>query len=792
MGRGIKKVKQFILTAIVFLCLHNLYAQHKIDSLKQVFYRTGSDTERINIFNNLANEYSLVDSFKNAYQNIKEALQLSETSKLDKKLAESNLNASIIFWRAGYNDTALGFVKKSLDYFEKQSASKLLVKAYRIEGGILKDKVDYKQANEVLSKGLIIAQQIKDSAAIYSLSYSLGSVCEVNGDFDLALSYYKSAMNTALALKQYRNAISSCDLVGSIYAKQGISAEAVKAYFNALEINAKYLQQDEINGIIDVNLGNVYNDKNDTANAMKYYRQSLDIFTRLHKKQYIAQLLGNMGNVYMNSGDYRKAEGYELKSMEEVKDLGDKSSTAICYTNVAEFYNHTKDYAKAAEYYNKALELQQEVQDQEGIQYTYAGLSQLYANMGDYAKAQDYGVKAYNLAKEIPLEREVRDDAKILSDLYGKMHQPDKAYEYYKLYIDARDSLENKEEAKKLIRAELNHEYEQKQQMEKLEDEKRQAVAEEKQRREAAIRNIILGAFVVVLFLMGLLFRNLQRIRKSRQIISKQKAEVENQKAIVEQKNKDITDSINYARRIQHAILPTTEQWDGLFSDSFIYYRPKDIVSGDFYWYFETGNEIIFAAADCTGHGVPGAFMSMLGVSSLNKIVAEKGIRSPDKVLNELREEIIHALNREGKKEEVKDGMDMTLCRFNKTSRVLEYAAANNPLWIVRKTTGVCDLKDCEADKMPVGKYAAEHVDFKLRKEEVTKGDRIYIFTDGYADQFGGPKGKKFKYQHMMDTIKAMQDKNMKEQCEELGRIMTEWKGELEQIDDILVIGIEI
>lgn len=788
----IKWAKRSILPAIFCMSILSSYAQPKIDSLKSVFYKAKSDTERINIFNNIANEYSLADSFSHAFQNVKEALQLSRVNGLDKKLAESELNAAIIQWRVGLNDSAIGYVKKSIEYFEKQAPSRTLVRAYKIEGGILKDKVEYKQSNEILSKGLNIAQQIKDSAAIYSLNSNLGGVCEVNGDFELALGYYKSAMNMAMALKQYRNAISSCDLVGSIYAKQGISAEAVKSYFNALDINAKYLQQDEINGVIDVNLGNVYNDKNDTANAMKYYRESLDIFTRLHKKEYIAQLLGNMGNVYMNSGDYRKAEGYELKSMEEVKELGDKSSTAVCYTNVAEFYNHTKDYQKAAEYYNKALELQTEIEDKEGLQYTYSGLAQLCENQGDYAKAEEYGVKSYNLAKEIPLERQVRDDARILSGLFEKMHQPDKAYEYYKLYIDARDSLENKEEARKLIREELNHEYEQKQQMEKLEDEKRQAIVEEKQRRERAIRNIFLAAFIVVLFLTGLLLRSLIRIRRSRQIISQQKTEVETQKSIVEQKNKDITDSINYARRIQHAILPTTEQWNGLFSDSFIYYRPKDIVSGDFYWYFDSGNELIFAAADCTGHGVPGAFMSMLGISSLNKIVGEKAIRAPNEVLNELRVEIINALNRDGNKEEVKDGMDMTLCRYNKTSRTLEYAAANNPLWLVSKVNGVYELKDCDAEKMPVGKYVGDQAGFKLRKLEVNKGDRIYIFTDGYADQFGGAKGKKFKYQHLQDVVKAFQDKNMKEQCDELGRMMTEWKGELEQIDDILVIGIEI
>ncbi len=768
------------------------HSQAKIDSLKFILLKAKSDTERISIYNNLADEYSAIDSFRNAFKNTSEALRLSKTSSSAKKTAESMMEAAVIYWRAGKYDSALIYIKEPISYYEKNGASKILVRAYKDAGGMFKDNVQYQQANEVLTKALNMALQLKDSADIYSINNTLGSVCEVNGDFELALSYYKTAMNAALAMKKYRSAVSASILVGSIYAKEGISASAANAYFNSLEINSKYVKEDLITGVIYVDLGNVYDDKSDTTNAMKYYREAYSIFDKLHKKDYIPQLLGDMGNVYMNSGDYKKAEAFEIKAMKEVEAIGDKANTSVCYTNVAEFYNHTKQYDKALQYYNLALQIQEEMGDKEGIEYTYSGLGQLSANKGDYAKAVEYGLQAYEMATEVPLIREVRDVSKTLSGLYDKLHQPDKAFYYYKKYIDARDTLENKESAKMLIRAELNHEYEQKQQVAKLEDEKQQAIADEKQHHERIIRNILFVAFIVVLFFMGLLFRNLQRIRKSRQIIAKQKAAVEEQKLIVDQKNKDITDSINYARRIQHAILPDAEQWSNLFSDSFIYYRPKDIVSGDFYWCLESGNEVIFTAADCTGHGVPGAFMSMLGISSLNRIVGEKGIKAPNEILNELREEIIHSLNAEGKKEEVKDGMDMTVCRIDKAKMTLEYAAANNPLWVVSKVNGTYELKDCDADKMPVGKYIGEQAKFTLRKAEIKKGDKIYIFTDGYADQFGGAKGKKFKYQHMQDVVMAFQDKSMKEQCEILGKTMAEWKGDLEQVDDILVIGIEI
>ncbi|MGP8216250.1 MAG: tetratricopeptide repeat protein [Bacteroidia bacterium] len=767
-------------------------AQHTVDSLKSLFSKAKSDTEKITVLNNIASAFSVIDSVQDALNYSKQAIHLSESVNSQKKIAESMLNASVIYEKSEQYDSAIEYIKQPIDYFEKEGASKMLIKTYKTAGIIFKDGIKYEEANEYLMKALHIAQQLKDSLEIYYENILLGGVCEVNGEFDLALTYYKTATDIAMTSKQYRKAVGACNLVASIYQKEGQSAMAAKIFFNALEINSKYLKQDDITGVIDGNLGIVYNEKNDSANAMKYYREALDVFTRLHKRLQVAQILGNIGNVYLSAGDYKKAEIYELQSMEEIKAAGNNSNIGLSYTNVAEFYSKTKQYDKALKYYNMALSLQQQDEDKEGIIYVVSGLSQLYANMGDNAKALEYGIEAYTVAKEIHLMREVRDEAKSLSELCDKMHQPEKAFSYYKMYIDARDSLENKEEARKLIRAELNHEYVQKQQAEKLEDEKRQAIADEKQRHERALRNVFLAAFVVVLFLTGLLLRNLLRIRKSRQIITEQKIVVENQKIIVEQKNKDITDSINYARRIQHAMLPTTEQWCNLFRDSFIYYRPKDIVSGDFYWCMESGSEIIFAAADCTGHGVPGAFMSMLGISSLNKIVGEEGIHTPDEVLNELREEIIHSLNPEGKKEEVKDGMDMTLCRHDKEKGTLEFSAANNPLWIVCRMNGKYELKEFEADKIPVGKYSGEETKFTLHKTAIKNGDRIYIFTDGFADQFGGPKGKKFMYRHLKEVVMAMQDKSMKEQGDILEKTMNDWKGTLEQVDDILVIGIEI
>jgi serine phosphatase RsbU (regulator of sigma subunit) len=226
----------------------------------------------------------------------------------------------------------------------------------------------------------------------------------------------------------------------------------------------------------------------------------------------------------------------------------------------------------------------------------------------------------------------------------------------------------------------------------------------------------------------------------------------------------------------------------------FILYKPKDIVSGDFYYALShkttnSPNEKFYlCTADCTGHGVPGAFMSMLNISYLNESIIEKNIDHPNEVLNHIRTEIIASLNPEGSEEESKDGMDCVLCAYDFQKMILEFSAANNPLWLMRDG----QLTEYKPDKMPVGKYDDAPKPFSLQKIDLKKGDIVYTFTDGYADQFGGPKGKKFKYKQLEELIINNHTKSMEEQKKVYDDTIEKWKGGLEQIDDILLIGLRI
>jgi two-component system, sensor histidine kinase LadS len=265
--------------------------------------------------------------------------------------------------------------------------------------------------------------------------------------------------------------------------------------------------------------------------------------------------------------------------------------------------------------------------------------------------------------------------------------------------------------------------------------------------------------------------------------------EITLQKDIIEEKNKEILSSIHYAKRIQRALLASESLLNNNLPDYFILYKPKDIVSGDFYWAdVAPDGKFLMLTGDCTGHGVPGAFMSLLNISIMHELTFGRNLSRPDLLLNTQRDAIIMALNPEGTDEVSKDGMDCVLCSYDFKNKKMEFACANNPLWIVRDK----QLIEFKADKQPIGLHEGPKTDFTLHEVQLQAGDIVYTFTDGYADQFGGPKGKKYKFSQLKEKLVAISDKSMEEQKGILDKTFEEWKGNLEQVDDVLLIGIKI
>ncbi|MCB0760655.1 MAG: SpoIIE family protein phosphatase [Flavobacteriales bacterium] len=276
-----------------------------------------------------------------------------------------------------------------------------------------------------------------------------------------------------------------------------------------------------------------------------------------------------------------------------------------------------------------------------------------------------------------------------------------------------------------------------------------------------------------------------QKVVERTNEVVRQKEQIENQKERVTQLYKDLTDSINYAKRIQQTILPTEEQVHAMFSESFIMYRPKDIVSGDFYWFKSSGKKLMFAAVDCTGHGVPGAFMSLVGHNILNHVA--KVFTRPSQVLNNLNRMALEILD-SGGSSQIKDGMDLAFCTLDADTMELEFSGAQNPIWIIRKG----ELIEQKGDKQSIGSFTHGDFQFTNHNFQLQSGDCVYIFSDGFVDQFGGPRNKKFMRKQFRELLISAAPLHMDEQKNMIEQAFVRWRGALDQVDDILVIGIRV
>tara|TARA_B100000424_G_C22923402_1_gene491259 strand:+ start:39 stop:1832 length:1794 start_codon:yes stop_codon:yes gene_type:complete len=279
-----------------------------------------------------------------------------------------------------------------------------------------------------------------------------------------------------------------------------------------------------------------------------------------------------------------------------------------------------------------------------------------------------------------------------------------------------------------------------------------------------------------------------QKVKERTEEVVKQKDEIDSQRAKLEELYNDVTDSIRYAKRLQNSILPPEVVIKKYFPSSFVLFKPKDIVSGDFYWVNKSKNECMFAAVDCTGHGVPGAFMSLVGANGLNGAVNEHKLTDPGLILDDLNNYANLALNKHTDENAVRDGMDITLCSLNKKTMKLKFAGAYNPVYLIRNN----ELEIIKTDKFAIGSFTAGEKHYNTFELDIQKGDKIYIFSDGYADQFGGLKGKKFMYRQFKETLLSTVNESMEDQKQLLDQKIEAWKGSYSQVDDIVIFGVEV
>jgi serine phosphatase RsbU (regulator of sigma subunit) len=535
------------------------------------------------------------------------------------------------------------------------------------------------------------------------------------------------------------------------------------------------------------NMANVYYSYGIYSKTTEYYERAIIIFKSLKKENYVAFLYMNLGLSYKKVNQKAKALESFNKSKELFTKLNLKSGIAQINAELGSFYSEEGNYAMALRYLEQSLAVNKGLGEKMLIAQTYQAIGQVYQKNGATATALSYYEKSLVLFKELNAKKEMLDNYQNIASIYSVLGDYKQAYENFKLYSNLKDSTLSDDFLKQMQEMEAKYESAKKEteiKLQKAEISKKDA---ESKRKNIFMIAIGLVALMVIGFAV-LIFKQYSEKKKANILLAQQNDEIKKQRDQIFQQKKEITDSIHYASRIQRAVLPASKLLDDAEIKHFILYKPRDIVSGDFYWINQKDNKLIVAAADCTGHGVPGAFMSMLGMAFLNEIVTKAEFNNAADILNQLRALIVKSLHQSGKQEETKDGMDIALCMIDKENWNVQFAGAFNPLYLIRNG----DIIEGPADRMPVGFHDKLDVPFTNTELPIQAGDTLYVFSDGYVDQFGGESGKKFMAKRFKQLLLDMQDKSMDAQRDILDTNIIDWRGELDQVDDILVIGMRV
>jgi serine phosphatase RsbU (regulator of sigma subunit) len=629
-----------------------------------------------------------------------------------------------------------------------------LAAAYYYIGSIYSDLGDYKTSVRYIDKSVHIRKRIGDRTGL-AASYSFLGLC------------YAGLDNYSLAIEYIQKSIPIREKAGD---KRGLANSYLTMY-------------------------KVYFELGELDKAMQSEFKSLKICQELNDLQCVSGRYTNLGQLYQKKGQFEQALSYHFKALDLSKRLKIKNRLALVHENIARVYAATNRQDEALYHLDSSLVLRRQIGDIEGEASCYLVMAEIYLSKDQPLQTIHFAEVALQLTTRLQIRSMEKEGHQLLSRAYEAMGRTNEAFLHFRKYVQLKDSLFSIDQSKELLRQELEFNFAQKEEKQRLDQLRKEDLAEQKSERQ---RIIILNASIGIVILSFLLVfsiyqyrlknRSKQELEISNQSLNLKNEELEISKDIIESQHREITDSIRYARQIQSAILPSEMDLKEYFSDSFVIFKPKDVISGDFYWVASTDNKTVLATVDCTGHGVPGGFMSMLGISLLNELVIEQGMTSPALILHKLRDKVISSLRQRGNEGEQKDGMDMTICVFDSTNNSLQYATANHVFYHVSENV----ITEYKGNRHPVGIFGDVLLPFEEYTIEVRKGDRIYTFTDGYPDQFGGPRGKKYKYQQLKDKIASFNAIELGEQGMLLEQELIAWQGDLEQIDDVAVIAVEI
>lgn len=678
-------------------------------------------------------------------------------------------------------DSAFHYYKLAQKLYEESGNVYVGAMAHYLPGNYYAKQQNFSEAEKCYDKGVAIANSIENKEMVTTILSELGAFNTSISNYGLSLKYYLDLLKIVQLTNDKENIVGAYLQISEIY-------KVLNEYNKALDYAKKSLQNlpenntNYIKGMVMRNIGILYYLKSDFNTAIDYFNQSESIL---------------------------KANNIQRSLL-----------ITLYYTGLCHL--KTKNYDKAFDYFNQTIVLKKStgVKIQIGGLMSisvYGALARLYLEQGKLDIALHnalISLEEYN--EDLVQDKNcMKDDYYTIYEIYKAKNNISKALEFHEKYVQLKEQIDTENNSRKITGLEIAAATE-KQEKENELLKKDNLLKENQMKQQRFARNVLLiGIFVISAFSV-ITFRNYKQKKIANILLQEQQKEIMHknselqqqkeeiqaqadnlelankeilaQKNIIEKNHKHITDSIAYAQRIQSAILPIDNYVTDIFPEHFIIFKPRDIVSGDFYFVKQFKNYTYVAAVDSTGHGVPGAFMSMLGMAILNEIVISKEITSASLALDEMRNQTKNSLQQTGQKGEQREGFDIAFCVIDNSTLELSFAGAYNPLWIAKNNSH--EIVSIDADRQPVGIYAKEKP-FTEQKVKLNKGDAIYLFSDGYHSQFGGHNYDKIKLKHFRETIEQISNLPMTEQKNKLEDKLTNWKGNADQTDDILVIGIK-
>lgn len=659
------------------------------------------------------------------------------------------------------NQNALRCIDSCIHYSTISNDKTQLINAYNQKGNLLSDIALLDTSLYWYEKGLILAKEINDQEGVAKIYNNMALVYVDQGDYLSAINFYHESIKVSESIK---------DL------------QSVADAYN--------------------NLGSLFTQIEDFEQAMSYHQKAYEIRKLEDDPMKMSSVILNIGRIYLAQDNCDSARSYFFQSLKFDKSIDDLDGVALNYNNIGLTHFLQNHLDSALFYYEASLAIRIEIEDPFGMALSYNNIGEYYNKMRKPDRAVENCSKSYQITTEKNLPYERLYACQCLYQAYEQKNELNTAYKYLKESVELEELLNSESDNKELTKNEMQFVFH----YQALEDSLKQAEvihsAElEKDKLAAEKRSQLYMFFIVGFFLVligVLIYVQLRKQKTKNQLIKEQHTFIQEQKHEIDQ-------SISYAQKIQDTALPSKNLFN-LFGDSFLLYLPRDVVSGDFYWLEDDDRYVHFAVADCTGHGIPGAFISMMGTILLNEIYNSKKLSEPGEILDELNRLVqLTLMSRTG--EQMKDGMDISFCRFDKHTHILEYAGANNPVWIISDSTelyingessspGITavskHLYEIKAQKQPIGKYADTGRSFQTQRIQLKKGDMVYLFSDGYADQFGGKQGKKFKYKQLKELLLTVCEMPGTDQKNEVLKSFTDWKGNFDQIDDVCLMGVRV